>query len=133
MDRARVQDWLDRYLEAWRAYDAALIADLFTPDAEYRFHPFGEPVRGRDAIVASWLTPSGPASDRDEPGTFDGRYEPWAVEGDRAVAVGHTVYWADAAHSRVDKTYDNAWLLEFDPEGRCHRFTEFFMKRRSGA
>ena len=49
MDRARVQDWLDRYLEAWRTYDPALIGDLFSEDAEYRFHPFGEPVRGREA------------------------------------------------------------------------------------
>ena len=133
MDRERVQGWLDRYVEAWRTYDATLIGELFTEDAEYRYRPADEPVRGREAIVASWLTPQGPASGRDEPGTFEGRYEPFAVEGDRAVAVGRTDYWTDAEHARLDKTYDNAWLLEFDPAGRCRRFTEFFMKRRTSA
>jgi hypothetical protein len=130
MDRAQVQGWLDRYLDGWRTYDPAIIGDLFSEDAEYRYRPAEEPVRGREAIVASWLAPQGPASERDAPGTFEGRYEPFAVDGDRAVAVGRTDYWTDATHARLDKTYDNAWLLEFDATGRCRRFTEFFIRRR---
>lgn len=131
MDRHGVQDWLDRYVEAWRTYDGASIGDLFSEDAEYRYRPSDEPVRGRDAIVASWLGPSGPSSERDVPGTYEGRYEPFAVQGDRAVAVGRTEYWSDATRTAIDKVYDNAWLLEFDADGRCRRFTEFFMKQRS--
>ncbi len=130
-DRDRVQAWLDRYVDAWRTYDEVRIGDLFSDDAEYRFHPWDEPVRGRAAIVAAWLSPEGASSERDAPGTFEGRYEPFAVEGERAVAVGRTHYWTDASHSRLEKTYDNAWLLEFDSDGRCRRFTEFFMRRRT--
>lgn len=133
MDRVSVQAWLDRYVAAWRTYDPDLIGALFSEDAEYRYRPADEPVRGREAIVASWLEPSGPASTRDEPGTYEGRYEPFAVDGDRAVAVGRTDYWTDASRSRLDKAYDNAWLLEFDAAGRCRRFTEFFVKGRTPA
>jgi uncharacterized protein (TIGR02246 family) len=133
MDREGVQAWLDRYVEAWQTYDASLIGELFSPDADYRYRPSDEPVHGRDAIVESWLTPRGPASARDEPGTFEGRYAPFAVEGDRAVAVGSTRYWTDVSRAALDKAYDNAWLLEFDPSGRCRSFTEFFMRRREPA
>jgi len=129
MNRESVQAWLDRYLEAWRTYDPALIGELFSEGAEYRYHPWDEPIRGRDAIVASWLAPGGPASGRDEPGTYDGRYEPFVVQGERAVAVGHSRYWTDAGRSALDQVYDNAWLLEFDSAGRCRSFTEFFMQR----
>jgi len=129
MDRETVQAWLDRYLEAWRTYDAASIRELFSEDADYRYHPWDEPIHGREAIVGAWLAPNGAASSRDEPGTYDGRYEPFAVQGDRAVAVGRSDYWTDAGRSEVAQVYDNAWLLEFDPSGRCRSFTEFFMRR----
>jgi ketosteroid isomerase-like protein len=128
-----VQGWLDRYVEAWQRYDEARIGDLFSEDAEYRFHPWDEPLRGRAAIVRSWMEPAGPASTRDEPGTWTASYRPWVVDGERAVMVGHTTYWTDATQSRVDKTYENAWLLEFDGDGRCRRFTEYFMKRPASA
>ena len=133
MDRGSVQAWLDGYVDAWRTYDPSLIGELFSEEAEYRYHPWDEPLRGREAIVASWVAPEGAASGRDEPGTYDGRYEPFIVQGDRAVAVGRSDYWTDAGRSELDQVYDNAWLLEFDPAGRCRSFTEFFMRRPTPA
>ena len=133
MDRAAVQDWLDRYVAAWHSYDQKAIADLFAADATYRYHPNdegGDVVHGRDAIVAAWVEPEGDASGRDEPGTFDAKYEPYAVDGDRAVAVGWSRYFRDASQSAVDRTYDNVFLLRFDSEGRCVEFTELFMERK---
>lgn len=129
MTPTEVQRWLDRYVDAWQTYDEAKIGDLFSQDAEYLFHPWDEPLRGRTAIVRSWLEPRGPASTRDAPGTWTAEYRPWAVEGDRAVMVGRTTYWTDATQSEVDKVYENAWLLEFDASGRCRRFVEHYMKR----
>ena len=76
--------------------DAAAIGDLFTEDARYRFHPSDEGFVGREAIVRAWLDPSGDASTRDEPGTWEAHYEPFAVDGDRAVAVGWSRYYTDA-------------------------------------
>lgn len=91
MDRSSVQGWLDRYVAAWKSYDRAEIESLFASEATYRYHPYDaedEIVRGRDAIVSDWVEPDGAASTRDAPGTYDARYEPYAVDGDRAVVTG---------------------------------------------
>jgi len=69
------------------------------------------------------------AGSRDEPGTWEARYEPFVVAGDRAVAVGYSRYFEDATQATVRNTYDNAYLLEFDADGRCRSFTEFFVER----
>jgi hypothetical protein len=47
--KARCREWLDRYVEAWRADDPALTAALFTADASYRADPFDDGLTGRDA------------------------------------------------------------------------------------
>ena len=74
MDRPTLQRWLDSYVEAWRSNGATAIGELFSADAEYRYHPADEPLFGRDAIIASWL------GEPDEPGTWDAWYQPFAVE-----------------------------------------------------
>jgi uncharacterized protein (TIGR02246 family) len=51
MTRDDVQAWIDRYIAVWASYDPEAIGDLFTTDAEYRFHPSDPPITGRDAIV----------------------------------------------------------------------------------
>jgi ketosteroid isomerase-like protein len=136
MDRPTVQAWLDRYVEAWKTYDRATITDLFSADATYRYHPYDDGddvVRGREAIVRAWLEPDGDQSGRDEPGSYDAHYEPHAVEGDRAVAVGWSSYWKDETRSTLEQVYDNVFLLRFDGDGRCADFTELFMKRPDAA
>src|SRR2546422_8190285 len=110
MDRSTVQGWLARYTRAWESYDPAEIGALFADDAVYRYHPWddGEDVaRGRDAIVQSWVTPEGNASGRDAAGTYDARSEAYAVDGDRAAAVGTSTYWTDASRSTVRVVYHN--------------------------
>ena len=131
MDRSAAQAWLNRYTAAWKSYDRDEIAALFSADATYRYHPFdpeNEVVRGRDAIVAAWLEPEGNASGRDQPGTYDGSYEPWAIDGDRVVATGISRYWTDASRARLARTYHNVFLLRFDAAGDCAEFTELFMQ-----
>jgi hypothetical protein len=121
MDQRTAQTWLDRYIDAWRTNDAASAAALFGRDAEYRYHPADDPVRGPEAIAASWT------ADPDEPGSWDAWHRVYAVDGDRAVATGVSTYFdADGA---VDRVYDNAFVLAFDDEGRCVHFTEWFVLR----
>src|SRR4051795_5439460 len=60
MDHGTAQDWLDRYVAAWLAYDRELIEALFSEDVEYRYHPYDDPIVGRDAVVASWLPATPP-------------------------------------------------------------------------
>jgi hypothetical protein len=115
MTREQVQAWLDAYVEAWRSNDAGAIGELFGDDAQYRYHPYDEPERGRETIVAGWL------EDPDEPGSWEASYAPLLVEGDRAVATGGTRY-SDG------QTFSNLFVLAFDAEGRCTEFTEWFME-----
>ena len=122
MNRTDVQTWLDRYVEAWRANEAGPIEALFTDDAVYSYRPWDSDehtMRGRDAIVASWL------EEPDAPEAWDAHYEAFAVDGDRAVAVG----WSRYAPTGDDpeRTYHNAYLLRFAPDGRCAEFHEFYM------
>jgi ketosteroid isomerase-like protein len=120
MTRDEVQRWLDDYAAAWRTYDPEAIADLFGEDAEYRYHPWEEPITGRDAIVADWL------GGRDAAGTYEGHYAPYAVDGDRAVAVGESRYTNPDGTFRT--LYYNLWTLRFDDDGRCIDFVEYFME-----
>lgn len=125
MDQEGFQRWLDQYVDAWRTYDEEAIGALFSDDAQYRYHPWAEGddvLRGREAIVASWL------GDRDDPGSWTAEYRPWAIEGDRAVAVGVSSYLADD-RTTVEREYHNVFLCRFEADGRCGEFTELFMHR----
>jgi hypothetical protein len=122
MNRSDLQAWLDRYVEAWRANRPEPIRELFTDDVVYRFRPDeSDPAaEGIEAVLEAWL-----GENSDEPGTWEARYEPYAVDGDRAVAVGFSRYFATA--DEPEKVYRNAFLLRFVPDGRCAEFTEFYM------
>jgi len=130
MDRADVARWLDDYVEAWKTYDRDRIAALFTDEIEYRYHPNDDPVRGRDAVVESWLGEGEHegASTVDPEGTYDASYSPVAVDGDVAVAIGSSTYF-ERPGGPVDKVYDNCYVMRFDDQGRCREFTEWFIKR----
>ncbi|MET0730314.1 MAG: nuclear transport factor 2 family protein [Solirubrobacterales bacterium] len=134
IDRAGVDRWLDDYVAAWKSYDRDAIGALFADDVEYRYHPYDEPVRGRDSVVAAWREEAEfpGASGRDEPGIYDGSYRAVAIDGDVAVAVGQSTY-TDGPDGPVAEVYDNCFLLRFDDEGRCREFTEWFVKRPLGA
>jgi ketosteroid isomerase-like protein len=131
MDRSAAQAWLDAYVEAWKTYDRNQVEALFAEDVTYRYHPFDpedEVLRGRDAVVNGWLEPDGNASTRDAEGTYEARYEVYAVDEERVVAVGTSTYYPDTTRGKPDRVYDNVFLIEFDGAGRCRDFTEYFMK-----
>jgi hypothetical protein len=119
MDRDDVAQWLDRYSEAWRTYDPDAIRSLFSEDAELFDHPWEEPIVGRAAIVEDWL------ADRDEAGTYDSSYEPWAVDGRRAVGVGTSTYHVNGGV----RVFHNAFLLEFDDQGACRSFRDIYLEQ----
>jgi ketosteroid isomerase-like protein len=130
VDRAGVQTWLDNYVAAWLSYDADDIRALFTEDITYRYHPYDDPVVGREAVVESWLgeSASNSASTRDAPGTYAARYAPVAVDDDVAVATGTSSY-REYPDGPVIRTYDNCFVMRFDSSGRCREFTEFYVRR----
>jgi uncharacterized protein (TIGR02246 family) len=122
-DRAAVDHWLDAYVEAWKSYDREDIQALFADDVVYRYRPHGDELRGRDAVVRSWLE-----DDPDETGTYEAEYRAVAVDGDVAVAVGTSTYFSEPGGA-VEKVYDNCYVMRFDDDGRCREFTEWFMQR----
>ena len=120
-----MQRWLDAYVAAWKSYHREEIAALCAHDVSYSYHPYDQPVQGRDAVVAAWLGEGDPdvASSRDLPGSYDASYQPVAVDGEVAVAVGTSTYTNPPA------VYHNCYVIRFDSDGRCREFTEWFMKR----
>ncbi len=133
MDHAAAKGWLARYVAAWESYDRVAIADLFSEDVVYRYHPYDEPIVGRDAVVASWLgeSTSDDASTRDDPGTYDATYSPVAVDGDVVVATGTSSY-RDSPDGPVVRMYHNCFVMRFSDAGRCREFTEYYMKGPDG-
>lgn len=125
MNRESLQLWLEKYVEAWRTNAPALIGDLFTEDALYFYSLFDEhnPLRGREVIVADWLEDPNPV------GSWEAHYSPVAVEGNVGVAQGRTRYFTP--DGRVEREFDNIFVLHFDQAGRCARFTEWYMQPRS--
>jgi hypothetical protein len=122
MNRSDLQTWLDRYLDAWRANEREPIETLFTDDVVYRWRPYLSypAAHGIDAVVEGWLGDA-----QDEPGTWEARYEAYAVDGDRAVATGFSRYFATG--DDPERTYHNVFLMRFTPDGRCSEFTELYM------
>ena len=116
--------WLRAYVRAWETYDPDAVAALFSEDATYSYYPFDEPVRGRLAIIASWLDHKDPA------GTYEANYKPVAVDGSLAVAHGRSRYFKDASKAELVRQYDNIFLIEFDDDGRCRSFREWYMRPR---
>lgn len=114
LSHERVQRWLDDYIAAWRSYDADAIRALFSDDVSYAYHPYDEPLRGAAAVAESWL------GDQDEPGSWEAAYTPSLVNGHRAIAIGETRY----ASGNV---FSNLFDLDFDADGRCTRFTEWYV------
>jgi hypothetical protein len=110
----QVQAWLDAYLAAWRSYDDAAIRALFSDDAHYAYHPYDEPLVGPDAIVKSWL------GDRDEPRTWTASYRPALIDGSLAIAKGETRYASG-------DVFSNLFELEFDADGSCSSFVEWYL------
>ena len=122
MSVAEVQAWLDRYIELWRAPDAAAIGELFTEDVYYRHGGYSQPIVGRAALVEHWLADPDP----------DGSWEvDWRVEfvGDEMAAASGTTTYHDSARPGYPGEYSNVFLLRFDADGRCSGFREWWMPR----
>jgi ketosteroid isomerase-like protein len=122
MNTTAVQQWLDAYVSAWRANAREPIAALFTDDVVYRYRPYGGERNasvGLEALVRDWL------EQPDAPDSWTAHYEPFAVDGDRAVATGWSRYVASDAGP--ERTYHNVFLLRFASDGRCAEFTELYM------
>ena len=114
--------WVDAYVRAWRSNDPDDIGKLFTDDARYLASPAGDPVKGRDAIVAWWLQ----NADGPEDASFS--FDVIGIDGTRAFVQGVTVYRAGG--DEPERTYDNLWVIDHTDDGRVSSYTEWYIRRR---
>ena len=115
---APIDEWMAAYLRAWSTNDAADIRALFTEDAEYFTAPFRPAKSGQDAILEWWLWA------QDDPDGFSFTWETVVATPTTAVIRGVTDYGADGA-------FQNLWAIEFAPDGRASRFTEWWMQEEA--
>ena len=114
---SRTQEWLDGYIRAWRSKDADDVRAIFTDDAEYWYRPNDdEPTRGIDAIIEEWV--------EDEPSDPEFQLDVLIENDDLGIIKGHVNY---PGH----ESYTNLWEVYFAPDGRAHRFVEWFVTPRS--
>jgi hypothetical protein len=129
MDATGVNRWLQAYVDAWKTYGRDEIGALFSEDVEYRYHPYDDPIRGRDAVIESWLGegdhPEAPTPDPE--GTYDATYRAVAVDGDVAVATGRSTYVTEPG-GEIKEVFHNCFVMRFDDTGRCSEFTEWFIE-----
>ncbi len=130
MDRASADRWLEAYVEAWTSYDRDQIGALFAEDVRYRYHPYDEPLRGRDAVVESWLGEgdASSASTPDQEGTYSGSYRVVATDGEVVVATGTTTYAAEPGGD-IGRIFHNCFVMRFDRGGLCQDFTEWYIEQ----
>ena len=122
MDRAQVERWVRGYERAWSSNDPQDIGALFTEDAKYRFHPYDEPLLGREAIVSQWI------ENKDEPEDYAFRFEVAGIDGDLAFVRGVSDYLTDPR-----RVYSNLWEIRLTADGTAADFTEWFMQQPDAA
>ena len=127
-----VRLWVDAHDDAWRSNDPERIAGLFSENGIYHLGPFEGPWRGyrgpivgREAIAAAWST----AFDPDERFTADA--EVLAIDGRRAV-VRRTIEYEGAGREPAAR-FGCVWVLDFDDDGRCREYQEWFVEEERPA
>jgi ketosteroid isomerase-like protein len=113
-DLDQVTRWINGYLAVWNSNDPDGIRALFTDDATYQTEPYRPAWNGADEIVAGWL------NKRDAPGETSFSWQLSNTAGDTVFVIGTTRYPA--------AVYSNLWIIELGDDGRCRRFTEWWMK-----
>jgi len=119
IDETAFRDWLDAYKRAYEGRDAEAAARLFTPDATYRWGPFGDLLHGPDEIRERWASAVG---DADETG-FTFGYEILAVTPELGIA--RWLASADAPVERRRVLYDGIFAVALR-DGLCREFREWW-------
>src|SRR4051794_24357754 len=127
VSRETVEQWIAAHDAAWRAADGAAIAALFSDDAVYHLGPWDGPWRGLDgpfrgsaAIAAGWLA-GGIDGER-----FEAAAEILALDARRAVVRRRITYFE--SDGSVESRYDTCWVVDFDADGRCAEYQEWYVE-----
>ncbi len=124
MDREGFARWLDSYGRAWEQGDPDAAVGLFSENAEYFENPFGEPMKGIEAIRKYWT--EGAKESQTDVGFG---YEILAVAGECGIAH----WWASFHRLTSGKAVDLDGIAQvtFAPDGRCNEFREWWHRKES--
>jgi ketosteroid isomerase-like protein len=125
LDHATAGDLLERYRQAWEAFDGDAWVDLFDDDAEYHEDPFEVPLRGHNALRA-YLSEAAAAQEQVEM-TVERH---WVV-GPTILAAWHASFIRRTGRARVRLA--GFMTLEVGPDGRISRFREWWHRRETPA
>jgi ketosteroid isomerase-like protein len=117
LSHGEAQDLLDTFKRGWETRDPEVVVGLFREDAEYRAHPFSEPLVGSIAIRAHW----------NEIAAMQGHidFEPeriW-VSGSTVLASWHAAYTRRATAERY--RLRGFMTLELDEDGAVWRYRQW--------
>ena len=110
--------WLEMYGKASKENDPQASADLFALDANYYETPFDEPLMGRDAIYQYWNKGAQTLKDKES------TYEILSVTDNLGMARWQAKFTSIKSGNRM--ALDCVFLLEFDDDGKCRVFREWW-------
>ena len=110
--------WLEMYGKASKENDPQASADLFALDAQYYETPFDEPLKGRDAIYQYWNKGAQKLKDKES------AHEILSVNGNLGIARWQAKFTSIQSGNRL--ALDCVFLVEFDDDGRCRVFREWW-------
>jgi ketosteroid isomerase-like protein len=125
IDYAAGGELLERYGQAWEAFDGDAWVDLFTDEAEYHGDPFGAPLVGHNALRAFLLESA--RIQRDVDFTVERHW----VSGSTVLAAWHAS-WTDRGDGRVVR-WAGFLTAEVEPGGRIGRFREWALEAPAGS
>lgn len=118
------QDLLDAFKRGWENRDPETIVGLFRRDAEYRQHPFSEPLQGSNAIRAHWNALAGRQAH------VDFEAERIWLSGQTVLASWHAAYTRRSDGERV--RVRGFMTLELDDDGTVWRLRQWPLEQVVG-
>ncbi len=117
--------WLDMYGKASEDGDPKAAAELFSQNAEYYETPFDDPMIGQDGVYRYW---SGSAQALKD---VQFSYEILAVKENSGIARWQAKFVSVRSGSHV--ALDGVLLAEFDEQGKCSIFREWWHRQEINA
>ena len=115
--------WMTAYGRASTENDPQASANLFAENARYHENPFDEPITGRTAIYEYW--DKGARNLKDKESTF----EILSVQENRGIAHWQSKFTVTESGKRL--ALDCLFVVEFDDEGLCQSFREWWHIREA--
>jgi len=116
--------WLEEYGRASENNEPRASADLFSHDAKYYETPFDKPMVGRDAIYEYWN--KGAQNLKDKESTF----QILSVKDNVGIARWQAKFASVQSGKRM--ALDCVFLVEFDEDGKCREFREWWHLKTVG-